>query len=92
MSEYQKEGVVKEKEVWESIPRKWREGQEIGEEYAFSATEGALNLAADINIKNFTFGTLVSATPCTSSPTYYQAMFYLVGPWYKIKLTFLYED
>ena len=58
------------------LPRKWREGHEIGEEYAFSATWGAWNLAPPIISKNFTFGTFVSATPCTSIINLYQTMFF----------------
>ena len=47
------------------VPRKWREGQPICEEYAFSTTEGALNFAPPIITRNFTLGTFVSATPYT---------------------------
>jgi len=46
------------------VPRKWIEGQLIGEEYALSTTKGDLNLAPPTITMNFTLGTFVSATPC----------------------------
>jgi hypothetical protein len=47
------------------VPIKWRDRQPIVEEYAFSTTEGALNLAPPIIIRNLTLGTFLSATPYT---------------------------
>lgn len=55
------------------VPKKWSDGQLIGYENALTANfgtpnEGPPNLAPDINITNFIFGTFVRATPSLCMP------------------------
>lgn len=51
------------------VPKKWSDGHRMGDEYAFSATDGALNMAPPTIIRNFIFGTFVRATPCKQNNT-----------------------